>query len=197
MNHVAGEPKASRMRRPLRLRQPWTAEEELQLERRWGRFSIESIARVLSRTPSGVRTRALKLRLGGTGRGVKTLCRLERETGYDKSKILSAAKFLGIELARSPSTTAIFRAVRSRSYRIDLPEEEKILAFLRSWPDGRHIVGLRYKTSQESWSARSLAGCLDCQSSEKKHWTRGRCKPCDDKMRKRRAREKQRVQTCS
>lgn len=158
----------------------WSTYEDDYLAQHWDYVSPERLARDISerfgrysRTAKAVVTRAKRI---GLPRRTKTLCELARATGYDRSRITIAMEKLSIRPRRSGAWHAITPA-----------EEERIVAFLASIPDGRRLR----RAIPGAWGGVDRNGqrkprcCIDCGRNDRPYYCKGRCRKCDRRWRKR------------
>ena len=99
----------------------WSKEEEEYLDEKWGELSIGTIAERLNRTPKAVRTKAVKMNLGGfliNGDYItfNTLIQtlgyygkyfdnkwIEEQWAYNNQEVFSFAKFVPNSLGKEPN----------------------------------------------------------------------------------------------
>lgn len=170
-----------------RFSQPWTTEEDIFLERDWGAFNVATIARRLGRTTASVEERASHLKLGPAGRGRKTIAAFVEETGYSRSRVLAAARFLDIELPRVAARGHRVAPARGRHYALDVKHERALLDLLSKAPDGaplRAAPPAGASSPEASWvkhggacGAASSYGA-GCGRSDRPFFGRGLCQHC-------------------
>lgn len=162
---------------------PWTRAERDLLEWEWTTADVADLAKRLDRTPGAVREKARTMGLGSVKRGTFSLAEVERMTGYDRGRIMTAAKRAGVNLRRAPRTRRSRRGVKRRHYAITLDAVDRIVAELGPHPDG----GRLWRTHAKEWGGRFRDGskkpdaCVDCGHADKPHAVRGRCRPCHER----------------
>lgn len=175
-------------KRPAKVstRARWTLEEDLILERDWGRRPIHAIAKDIGRTINGVVLRAQARKLGPPDMsGRVTLRDLAKRTGYSEHSLKIAAKRAGVLLRRKwtvrRADTRKTKGGKSWSkaglrphYSISEDAIEKILAVL-------HPV---HANGRGGWGTRDVPEkCIGCGTKDVPHHAKGRCGPCDSKHR--------------
>lgn len=163
---------------------PWTQAERDLLEWEWTRHDVAELARKLDRTPAAVREQARRLKLGSVKRGKLSMAEVERLTGYDRGRIMTAARRAGIHLPRCPRTrNTRTKGYKRRHYAIPWETMDRIVEELAKHPDG----GRLWRTHAGEWGGHFRDGttkppaCLDCGHADKPHHSRGRCRPCHDR----------------
>lgn len=164
---------------------PWTEAEIRVLRWEWGTLDTAALAKRLGRPEGGVREKARTLGLGALSQGVHSLAEVARITGYDRDRILTAARRAGLHLKRVPRGRASpKRGRKGRHYAIDHDTLERILAELAKHPDG----GRLWRTHTTEWGGRYRNGsakppaCLGCGGTDRPHHSGGRCRPCYDRF---------------
>ena len=158
----------------------WTVQELDQLEWEWTRFDIEELAKRLDRTPAGVREKARKMGLGSVKRGSYSLLEMSRKTGYDRDRILTAARRAGVNLSRVARTRSTPKGYKGRHYAISVDAWDRIVAELAKHPDG----GRLWRSHAHEWGGRFRGGatkpnaCLDHNGTDRQHYRRGYCRKC-------------------
>lgn len=163
----------------------WTDREKLWLQWLWGSGSLTEIAKKLGRTPAAVRYQAKRLRLGPMKRGTYSLVQVARMTGYDRDRIVTAARRAGIHLPRQPRTrnpNARSKPTyyKRRHYAIPYETVERLIEELRKYPDGSRL----WRHHERDWGGRFRDGspkpeqCLGCKDTERPHYKRGYCRAC-------------------
>lgn len=160
-------------------REPWSDEEVATLRFWWGELSPRQIADRLQRKVVAIELKARALGLGSPNQDCYTVRGIAKETGYSEFRIRSAAKFLGIEIARAfPNAGRGKPRYKSKWKRTRLSAEDRedILAFLKKHPDGQYII----KTPDASvWGVVGRPpACLTCKSTERPHYSKGFCRKC-------------------
>jgi len=121
----------------------WTPNDVATLKLLWGERTAQTIARRLGRTMAAVRGKAEELRLDVKRSGIKTSFQIERETGYDRKRLERVAKLLGIKKIPIPWARKAYRRNVKRRHGTnmgwDFDDANKILDWLKAWPDGRRI----------------------------------------------------------
>lgn len=159
---------------------PWRDDELKRLAWDWGTCDVASIAKRLSRTPAAVREKARVMGLGAVNRGTYSLLEVARITGYDRGRIMTAARRARVPLMRGARSLRSGRTPKGRHYAITHEAFDRIVAELASHPDGRRLE--RYHRWE--WGGRFRGGapkpeaCVDCGRSDVPHHTRGRCCAC-------------------
>lgn len=139
-------------------------------------IAVKALASRLGRTYLAVRRRARKLGCSGTTRFYwMSLRRLEKESGYSRSRLLIAIERLGIRLQsrgkRADGSTSPYAVPRDRI--------EEIFAECQKAPDG----GLLNASKHGEWGKRGKyrvnpAACLRCSRNDKPHYSKGYCRAC-------------------
>ena len=164
----------------------WTEGDCKFLQWEWTRFDVATLAKKLGRTPAAVREKARTLGLGSVKRGTLSLSEVEAQTGYDRGRIVTAARRAGIQLPRAPRTRNSSTKIKGRHFAIPEEAVERIVAELAKHPDGARL----WRTHAHEWGGRFRNGskkpkaCLDCATSDRAHHSRGRCRRCHDKSRR-------------
>jgi len=121
----------------------WSAEDLRTLKAHWGVLTIAKLASKLNRKPSAVSDRARRLGLGSPNadRDFLSLLQIEKSTGYDRIRILNAAAHLHIKVRRLPRNQSrlLNSQKKMRRYALTHPQLDRILTFLREWPDGKRL----------------------------------------------------------
>jgi hypothetical protein len=162
----------------------WTTLEDDTVSHHWGNRTESWIAYEVTRrfkhrrTTRAVIERARKLGLPNPGTLTKTLCELAATTGYSRSRLRTAMERLQIH----PQKVGAKRGW----YGITPQQERRIVAFLAEVPDGkrlrRAVVG--------QWGGignrgqRKPDACIDCRTTDRPHFCRGRCRRCDLRWRR-------------
>ena len=155
-------------------RRAWTeAQENLLAELYWSDWTDEGrarLARELGRTVGALRRQATVLRLSERVRAVaaerwpKTIDQLARETGYDRWRLLQAARRARVRLRRG--------GVRADAYAISERQAERLIAELRAFPDGANMHVRRCK----EW--RPGQKCRVCGTTRLPRMAREKCSGC-------------------
>ncbi len=173
------------MKKPERAHRAWTDIETDKLSFWWGTFSVQTIAKRLDRTPSGVCEKARKMKLGAFARGTVSMKEFERLSGFDESRIRASAEALGIKLQRigvgNPN-----RPKEKRAYNITEEQQEQLLAHFTEHP------GIFYpnkpgsgKSTQGVWGiGRKPPACLVCNRNDRPHYSKGMCSTCYQQVRR-------------
>lgn len=160
-------------------REPWSDEEIATLRFWWGELSPQQIANKLQRKVVAVELKARGLGLGSPNQDSFTVRGISKETGYSEFRIRSAAKHLGIKIARAFPNAGRGKArynYKWKRTRLSAEDREDILNFLAKHPDGQNIK----KTPDPTiWGvAGRPPACLRCNSTERAHYSQGHCRPC-------------------
>jgi hypothetical protein len=167
--------------------QRWTTPEDDTLAHHWWQQSPSWIAREVTRrfayrrTTRAVVERARKLKLPPPGQTTKTLSQLAETTGYSRSRLRTAMERLGIRPRRVGRKRGWYGVTRA--------QEQRIVAYLSDIPDGRRLR----RAVVGQWGGignrghKKPAACIDCGTTERPHFCRGRCRHCDRRWRARRS----------
>jgi hypothetical protein len=157
----------------------WSRRDEDRLTFLWGTQDIVRIAETLGRTPAALTRRARELGLNKF-RGLRSMRQLVRTSGYNIPSIMTAAEVLGITFQRR-RRTEIEQGARTRTFAITEEQEEAILRYLGSRPDGQRL----FKTRDRQRTQRGVWGigikppaCLGCNRTDRPHCAKGECKVC-------------------
>lgn len=164
----------------------WSSKEEAFLRDQWRYYTIERIAKQLGRTPRAVEERAYKLGLGGVRGFAKSLNRIAEETGYCRKRLQTALIHLGINARVKRRGAADNTQGLYQQYAVTPEQEDRLLAYLRSVPDGRKLM----RSRKGQWGEPSHRGgnkpsaCIDCGRNDVPHHCKGRCRKCDSRRRR-------------
>ena len=160
----------------------WSEEELSLLSFLWGSVSTKIISRRLGRTVTAILNMAYRLDLGPPSRGMKSLNRFCRETGYHPQQVRYALLNLGLMLHHTPDTRPPDSGPRKyRHHAITFEQEEAILEYLSKHPDGEPVYCNQagHKTKQGVWGVGNKPErCLDCQRTDRPHRGHGLCGTC-------------------
>lgn len=189
-----------------RAAKPWTRAEEDVLALLWGSLDIHELAKRLGRGAPAVRFHAHKLGIGAYSQGSHSLDSLLRESGYARTRILTAARKAGLKLRRIKKSHPEQRTAPAR-YAITDQQRAAIYKFLASVPDAlphfckgycRRCHTKVFPKSKHAddgqWGVRGRADeCARCHKSDNLYVAKDLCTTCYDHDR--RARAKQRGRT--
>jgi len=153
----------------------WTKEEDSFLRSMWGLLSTTVLSKRLGRSWYAVKARAIILGCKSSDCSLTTVGELSRETGYSYERIEAAAKKIGVELIPFPKMFKQERTVKKKKG-FDSVGVDKILTFLKEWPDGKAITDNR---QIGVWGARGRpTKCLMHGDVNRPHYAKGMCKIC-------------------
>jgi hypothetical protein len=175
-------------RKPTKHSQPWSKEDIDFLEFNWGTHTIEFLCKHLERTHPSVIAKAEHLDLGSMNRGKVSLNTLAKTTGYDRTRLLTAAKRTLRVLPHARSRRGTTYKKKGRHYAFDLEHVDLILEELAKHPDGKRL----WVTHAHEWGGTFRNGkpkpdkCVDCLRDDTyvHHYSKGRCRLCHDRRRK-------------
>jgi hypothetical protein len=164
----------------------WIEEEDRYLRNYWGMFTLNRMSEDLSRSSRAIYERALALDLT-LERDDMSLHAFARYVGFDREKVLNAAELLGIKLRygkrvrkwdRSPTRKSAKSAKTSRVF-VPAFDQPQLIKFLLE------NANTRLQVKRGRWgSGRLPRGCLGCETKERPHYAKGRCKRCYDAARR-------------
>jgi hypothetical protein len=156
----------------------WTAEEEDILTNLWGSRSVRSIAERIGRTPVAVYHRVRKL--GYHNRtGSMSMTKLCKMSGFDDEQIKTAMEAIGLPLSRDWERKGRGNKSRTRWYRIDEDDAERIIEWLISrFNEYGRIVAVDSKYVKGWGTGGRPNACLKCGTTERPHFGNGLCKNC-------------------
>lgn len=132
-----GSTKATKRKAEIRIKRKWTHEENKILIAAWGELSMKAIMRRLGRTQGGIRSQATRLKLPPVSQGMVSIRQL-RTMGYDRGRVVSVMRSLGIEPNPKPSATKRKPNTRPQLWLTD-EQANAVLERLRELPDGMRI----------------------------------------------------------
>lgn len=162
----------------------WTEAEVAQLQERWGRYNLDTIAKRLKRSENSVVEKARRLGLPSRRPDAMTMNAFMAKTGYSLSRIYTAVAELGLclhPIARTdPRQTLRNRYRKALPLAITEEQQEAIIDFLRKVPDATRLYKKTGKrTARGVWGIGvKPPSCLGCGRSDKPHYARGRCQTC-------------------
>jgi hypothetical protein len=159
--------------------QPWSQAEDDRLTFFWGERDIEIVAEAIGRTPVAITKRARQLGLTSF-RGLKSMRQLVMTSGYNLETIRTAVEVLGLTLYRR-RRTEIDQRVRTRTFAITEEQEQAILRYLGSRPDGQRLFKIRdrKRTQRGVWGIGiKPPACLVCHRTDRPHCAKGECDLC-------------------
>lgn len=157
----------------------------------WGTSYPEEIAEKLGRTVGACRSKAYSL-LGtkSMNRGGYSVRSLSKETGYHYTQIRGAILALGLEDSIKRKGGSCHEALRrwgkgwdNRTWLITDNVAEAILKYLGEDTEvsaGYALCFLPKGCKLDRWS-RAHDCCVECGTTEKKHWGKGKCSICAKK----------------
>lgn len=167
---------------------PWSEFDDERLAMLWGAKMPGAIAKEFGRTLCSIVKRAAKLKLGPAHAHTKNVHQIVRETGYARTRIINAAKRLGIKLRRAKrvsehkprgkaqhaDSVVFFRLLVSQD------QEKRILDFLARVPDAVHVWSNKTrKTRADAWgTGNKPESCKRCGKTDRPHKANGICTRC-------------------
>lgn len=149
----------------------WNAHEDAIVRDLWGVDSPRALAVRLGRSRESIRRRADALGLPAYRDTAKTIGAIARETGYHRTRILGAARRLGLKITHGPGGWSRVRA----------DQEERILHYLATLPDGKRL----FTRQPGVWRGRRPGRCRRCRRTAQPHHAHGYCKSCYHTLRRR------------
>lgn len=146
---------------------------------------MSDLAKLVGRSEDAIREQARKMGLGPHARGKYSLSAIARITGYDRGRIVTAAKRAGLILDRHVRVRGSSTRQKGRHYAIDEDGFERLLEELKKYPDGARL----WRTHFGEWGGHFRNGkpkpeaCLGCGRSDRAHYSRGDCRRCYDRRR--------------
>jgi hypothetical protein len=160
-------------------RRPWSSIESGKLAFLWGQRDLVDIAAVLKRTPMAITRRASYLQLGPPHGGGKTMNELARTSGYSLSRLQFAVEALGLRIGRR-RRASITQSKFVHSFCVSEDQETAICEWLKNQPDGKPLLKpTGRKTAGGVWGiGLKPACCTECQTKNRPHYARGKCRLC-------------------
>lgn len=161
----------------------WTEEEVEHLRWHWTYRSIKKLSSDLDRTPIAITQKARELKLGPPSKRGMSLRAFARYTGFSYNKVLQAAKKFEIRMGKAYSGDAGRGNVgKTNQYALDIDTQEQLLEVMleheRIYSDSKE----NKRTTRGKWGVgKKPNACVDCGSSKKPHYAKGKCASCYNK----------------
>lgn len=175
-----------------RRQRKWTREEDQLLEWMWQEHSPAEIAMELERTPRAIKERAHILGLGSARGYSKTIEQIATETGYYRKRIEAVIERLGLKVQRLNRGDPRNDGVRYSWFIVTPEQEQQILDFLASYPDGKRVS----RAVRHGWGGKKRDGsnkapcCVECYRNDVPYWAKNRCSRCYQRLNARERRKR-------
>lgn len=158
----------------------WTDEELKTLRWSWGYASLKVLSHRLDRSPHSIRKKAADLGLGLPSDRGMSLAEFSKYSGFSNWKIRQAAEKLGETLPTAYSADpGRGNTGKANKYAIDVDLQDKLLKVMLE----NELIFSDHKGAGKStggkWGVgRKPDACIECGTSERPHFAKGKCRSC-------------------